>query len=115
MVRGANWQHPKRKHFRSPRRRMIVRLASSSTPRSGEVTTAALSKDSFPARRTAGSGPSDAYSSPRRIMPRDPTDGYRLVELHLCDGAPIAAPVGGVSREPLTQDLFGPRVATTPS
>ena len=34
--------------------RMIVRLASSNTPRSGEVTTAALSKGCLPARRIAG-------------------------------------------------------------
>jgi hypothetical protein len=45
----------------------------------------------------------------------DPTDGYRLVELHFCDGGPIAPPVGGVSRKPpLTQDLFEPRLANTP-
>src|SRR6516164_1068565 len=28
------------------------------------------------------SGPSDAYSSPRRIIPRDSTDDYRIVALH---------------------------------
>ena len=50
----ANWPHPKREHFRSPSRRMIVCLASASRPRSGEVTTAALSKVCLPARRIAG-------------------------------------------------------------
>ena len=53
-VKDANWRHPKREQFRSPRRRMIGALASASRPRSGEVTTAALSRVCLPAQRIAG-------------------------------------------------------------